>query len=610
MLSKKLFQKFCKKIINKNILEKTENAHLNQTKQAINQFFGHQENNPNKIKKMENNQKSYVEEKLKMIDSLKGLKTKSNTLKFFMEQNIKSQKDIIKIIKKIQKSAHLLSFYQKEKFYLVESNLMSILKKLSILIQREDKIHLKNKILAKKNKEIIHSNKLNLSKNYQDLIFYLNKNFDDFLVENRISILVYLNIISKYENKELIKEKIWKLIETKDFEKLSFQNLCMLMWLMSSVSFKNKVFLKNFDNVIFDKFEKEMDNLYIFNDYKELFKEKEKEKKKKNGKEENSQKEENLKSEENLGKEKKLFNEKNLEKEENLENKDLKKDLSENELNSEKMKYDENEEKKVIKISLKKLSSLLLSYTNVPITSSVPKLLIKKILAEKLIKNADPLVCLNLLTTYNILQPRLGYKILYQLSEKFLKEKKNILELSNLTHINFISVFSKIRPNKNKKDFNFFLEKNNNPEIEERIILEENNIKKMINLFFSTFLEKQKKFSNNKNFSLVFWNLALYNFNLEKKQKMILENFLFEKINTLNNYDTVLIIYSLSKLISNFSLNPSLNFQYEKIVNLLITRCIILKNQLDRRQMHMIDEVVQKNIKEFKNLKRLFKDNN
>ena len=615
MLTKKIFQKFCKKI-----LEKNEQVYINQTNQAINQFFGEQVKNPIKIKQMENRQKSYVNEKLKMIKSLKSLKKESEALKNSVDHNINSQKDIIKIIHKIQNSSQLLSFYQKEKFYLVESNLLFILKKLSIIVPKEDKIYQKNMAIAKKRKEIIFHQKLSLSKNYQDFIFYLNKNFNDFQNETKISILVYLNKISKFENKEFIKDKILKIIEENLIQKLSFQELCMLGWLMSSIQFKNKTFLKNFDSVVFEQFDKNFDSLEIFVDYKDFLKAKEErdklikeneDKNLKNKNEDNNLENENddnkLKNN-NLENENKDISLENENKNNNLENEDNNLE-NENEENKIVKELNEKDSKK-IKISLKKITILLYSYVNLPIKSSVPRLLITKILSENLIKDADFIVCLNLLSIYNMISSKQGFKLLNQLSEKFLKEEEieKMSKISNLTHINFISVFSKIRPFKNKTDFYFFLNKNKNSLLEENIILEEKKIKKMAHTFFVTFLDKKYNFSN-KNFSLIIWNLSLYNYNLEKRHKKKIEDFFFDKIYQFNCYDTVLLIYSFSKLISNYSLNSSLNFQYNKIITLLITRCFALKKQLEKKQFDMINEVIQKNIKEFSNLKTLYKDN-
>ena len=208
--------------------------------------------------------KQVIEEQEKLINKNLRNKEENMVIDDIVMKSEYSPEKLEKIILKLNSLSRVLSFFIKNKFYLSETHILLIIKKVS-------KLYHKNSDSTASSPQ-----KRFYGKQLGDLVNQIELSFFSYKPRNRLQILLYLIRINKYEFKEFVHQRMI-FIKQEDIEEVfTLKELMLLVWLCASVKYDKKEFLglidqtiqKRFSTIVFDGVKEEgKDNLHHYDFY-------------------------------------------------------------------------------------------------------------------------------------------------------------------------------------------------------------------------------------------------------------------------------------------------------------------------------------------------------
>lgn len=187
-----------------------------------------------------------------ILPELKKKKVEDNAIKISESTKSYSPTKIYYVIKHLKDINAIMNYYSKNKFYLTESHILFMLKRLSQLHQsaKTDNSNIGYFGANRPNKitDVLEHKRM------ADFVNNLEVNYLNYSSKNRLQILLFLAKINKKEFKAFIQQRLGLIVDTDIASTYSLKETLLMLWLCASMDFKSEDLLKNIDNTIKQKF--------------------------------------------------------------------------------------------------------------------------------------------------------------------------------------------------------------------------------------------------------------------------------------------------------------------------------------------------------------------
>lgn len=370
---------------------------------AIETLFGASIKNIESLKKESEFLKMQkMAEKQAILSELKEKKISDNALKLSESVGSRSTTKIYYTIRGLRDIQAILTYFNKNKFYLTDSHVLLMLKRISQLQittsptsvgkrYRDDKIQRRNDFFN--------------DKRMGDFINNLELNFLNYEARSRLQILLYLARLSKKEFKTFIQQRLGLMANTNISENLTLKETMLTLWLCAAVDYDQEEMIGKLDKVIIDKF-----NLILFE---------------KSGSEVD-----------------------NETSHEDVELSDDETGKTESQEEAQETKPKQKDERREYDFYARPLSLAFWAYDELKFKSDVPKMINLKLLEGELLAKTSYNTLVNYILGLSILNNKNQIKFLKAFSDRVMNENNNeFSKFNDLTQVNILKSLSKLRSN-------------------------------------------------------------------------------------------------------------------------------------------------------------------